>query len=437
MGVAPPHDETARGSAEVSQPGVPGAGEDTRNGRFRRFYAAHLISLVGDEAAPIAVAFAVLQRTHSASSLGLVLASGAIPMTGLVLLGGAWGDRIRKELIMVAANVLGGIAQTALALALLLGKPSLAIICALQAAIGCVRAFYRPAAGSIVPELVPTEKRQRANAVVSVGTNTASVIGPALGGVAVAALGAEYAIAADGLSYLLAALLLLTLLKRRPGTDKPTVQQSAIKDVISGFRDVKVRPWLYQTLVAFAVFDLTFYGVVFVLGPALASHSHDGARIWGLTVSGLGIGAILGGIAAARLRPERPLRRALLGLLSTSPAMAALALHGPTSVVIALFALAGAGIAAAAVLWETTLQLGVPRASLARVSSIDWLASLGLRPLAYALAGPAAAWVGAKTALLVVAGIQVMALSAIAIAPALSRLTWSGLENHSCVPAAN
>ena len=117
--------------------------------------------------------------------------------------------------------------------------------------------------------------------------------------------------------------------------------------------------------------------------------------------------------------------------------MAALALHGPTSVVIALFALAGAGIAAAAVLWETTLQLGVPRASLARVSSIDWLASLGLRPLAYALAGPAAAWVGAKTALLVVAGIQVMALSAIAIAPALSRLTWSGLENHSCVPAAN
>ncbi len=137
----------------------------------------------------------------------------------------------------------------------------------------------------------------------------------------------------------------------------------------------------------------------YVLLP-IEAHLHlGGPADYGATMAAIGLGSIVGSLAAGKLRPRRTGVVALSGLFLRSPAFAALATL-PLVGVLVFWALAGVGVAIFNVLWMTALQKDVPDHLLGRVISLDMLGSMSLMPIGFAITGPLVAAFGARTVLL-------------------------------------
>jgi hypothetical protein len=136
-----------------------------------------------------------------------------------------------------------------------------------------------------------------------------------------------------------------------------------------------------------------------VLGPVIAARELGGAAAWATIVAGMGVGAVLGGVAALHLRPARPLVAGVSGLILFGLPAGLLALQAPVLVIAAGGVLSAAGLALFNTLFETTLQREVPADALSRVASIDWMLSLGLAPIGYAAVGPISNVVGIQETL--------------------------------------
>jgi len=150
-----------------------------RSKPFRLLFAGELVSLLGTAVAPVALAFAVLDLTGSATDLGYVLAAGWLPQIVFILVGGVLGDRLPRNLVMVGANLLSAAAQGATAALLLAGVAAPWHLAALAAVRGTATALFFPAAQAVVPEIVEAELLQPANALLRLGRAPARFSAPA------------------------------------------------------------------------------------------------------------------------------------------------------------------------------------------------------------------------------------------------------------------
>ena len=125
-----------------------------RERQFRLLFLGRTVSLFGSAFAPIAIAFAVLDLTGSASDLGLVVAAGFVPQIVFILVGGIWADRLPRHHVMVASDVVAGAAQAAIAALVLTGVAEIWQLVALQVIRGIAASFFFPASQGIVPQTV-------------------------------------------------------------------------------------------------------------------------------------------------------------------------------------------------------------------------------------------------------------------------------------------
>ena len=187
---------------------------------FRLLFSGQAISVVGDALFPVALAFAVLELSGSPSSLGLVLAAQALPLAGFSLVGGVVGDRVSRQRLMLASD-LGRAATQALTAGLLIaGVAEIWHLAVLAALYGAAEAFFRPAAGGLIPRLVPDEHLMQANSLIAMSQSAGLVLGPALAGALIALFGPGSAIAIDAASFLASAAC-LWLMSPRPGASWP------------------------------------------------------------------------------------------------------------------------------------------------------------------------------------------------------------------------
>jgi MFS family permease len=382
---------------------------------FRALYIAHVVSVVGDGLVGVALAFAVLDLTGSASALGLVMTARLVPTVVFYLAGGVWGDRLPRHHLMVGSNVVRFVSQCATGVLLIGGHGTVEMLIALQAVHGAATAFYRPASSGIVPRLVRRVDLQQANALMWGAISVGGVLGPALSGVLVATVGPGWAILGDGVSFGVAAVLLLRLGRYDLGTAPRGATFWA--DLRSGWDEVRSRTWLWTSIAYFAVFQLVYIPSISILGPIISKQSLGGATAWALIVTGIGIGSILGNVLALRVRASRPLVAAYVLILGTVPGLVLLAVPAPAPAIAAAEIVAGAVFGLATAYWETTLQKGVPPHALSRVSSYDWMGSTALRPVGLALIGPVAMAVGLRTTVLVAAAVVLVSSVAILAVP--------------------
>jgi MFS family permease len=293
--------------------------------------------------------------------------------------------------------------------------PLLALLAALSSAAG---SFFNPAFTALRPLLIPVERRQRANATLSMLQTGSTVIGPALGGLTVGAFGAPAGFAVNAASFLastIACALLHVRAERGP-------RDSMLNELRAGWREVTSRSWLLAGLLGATVYHIA-NGVILVLAQVIAVQQLGGATSAGFIASAEGLGGMLGAIVAMRVRPKFPLRSgwAALALMP----LWALAYVWPAELVAVL---AGAVIGYAGLIffdvaWETAIQDGVPQKSLGRVASWDTLASFIAMPVGNALAGPLWDRFGLNPVLVVCA----MVLGAVAVSqvliPAVRNLT--------------
>ena len=389
------------------------------NRPFRLLWSGQLVSAVGDSLMPVAVAFAVLHLTGSAADLGLVLAAMFGSRVVFILAGGVWSDRLPRQVVMIAADIVRALVQALVALSFFAGSAAVWQLVLAAALFGASSAFFGPASTGLVKTIVPTGRLQEANALIGMSQNAAAIFGPAVAGLLVVAFGSGIVFAIDAASFVVSAAFLVAM--RLPTTRDVPERQSFLADARRGVREVLARRWLWTAFMTFSVSNVAI-AAYFVLGPLIVLEQLGGARAWGLILAGGGIGGLVGSAVAFRWKPTRPLVPAFLIMLTIPLQLVALVPPLAVPVLMLLGALAMASIAIGNALWDTMLQQHIPREAISRVSSLDWMISLVFMPLGYTVAGPLAEAIGTETTLLLAAGLGVTANVGILLVPDVRRL---------------
>ena len=373
---------------------------------FRLLWTGMCASLLGDGAFIVALAWQVYQLSDAPTAMGVVGVAMTVPTIVFLLVGGALSDRLDRRRLMLVADVARLLAAASLAVLTVTGALEIWHVALLVAVYGTGQAFFAPAFDAIVPDLVPGDQLAQANALDQLIRPIAlRMVGPALGGVLVGVFGAATVFALDAASFGLSALALL--LMRPPARVRvPSAPGSLLGDLRDGWQFVRRRRWLWVTFVSAAIAYLLFMGPVEVLVPYVVKHDLGGtAGDLGLIFGAGGLASLLTAMALGQLG----LPRRSMTFIYCAWTVATLAVVGyGVGTAVWQFMLASAVFnaleTAGTVVWLTAKQRHVPSHMLGRVSSLDWLISIGLLPLSFALTGPVSAIMGAQGTL-VVAGL--------------------------------
>ncbi|HEV7703655.1 MAG TPA: MFS transporter [Gemmatimonadaceae bacterium] len=367
---------------------------------FRLYLAGATLSSIGTAMVPVALSFAVLNAGLRAGALGLVLAAQTIPTIGLLLIGGVIGDRWSRRRVMIGSDMLRCVAQIALAAALIGGSRSLWLIVSLTALVGVGNAFFGPASSGFLVGIVGKEDLSRANGALRTGTALAMIIGPSAAGLIVVGIGPGWTLGLDGLSYLASAVCLglVTLGPQVPATNA-SKGRNVGSDLREGFRVFAQRRWLWLVVGQFGLLNLIAIAPFRVITPVLLATLPNGARAWGLLLGMVGAGALVGAIGVTRWKATRALVAVEIAVCALLPLLFLLAIGVPFPLLLAGAFAFGVGAAVLSVLTLTAIQREIPLGVLSRVMSVVQLADMGLTPLGYVLAAPAAALLGARGAL--------------------------------------
>jgi MFS family permease len=397
---------------------------------FRLLAAGQTLSWTGNGFQTVALAVAVVLAGGGAHDLGLTMASSVLASLVCSLFGGVWADRLQPKHVMVVSDLIRLLGAAGMAAMFAAGGYHLLPLCLLAALSSGAGSFFNPAMAALRPLLVPADRRQSANATFSLLQTGSSVVGPALGGLVVAAFGAPVGFAVNAGSFLasMAACLLLRARATR-GPRAPMVQEMG-----AGWREIRSRDWLLGGLIAAGVYHIA-NGVILVLVQVIAVQRLGGASAAGFIAAAEGLGGTIGAAIALRWRPRRPLRAGWLALLLMPLWAFAYVWPGQLVAVLAGALIGWSGLFFFDVAWETALQDQVPHRALGRVASWDYLMSFLAMPLGNALAGPLAGAFGVDR--VIAAGAAVLLLAGLSqmLVPGVRRLTRASPDPIP-VPAA-
>ena len=366
---------------------------------FRILWTGMTISLIGDGIFLIAIAWESYSLWNAPAALSIVGIGMTIPTIAFLLIGGVVSDRRDRRVVMAWADGLRAVAVAVLAALVLMSALRFWELVALVAVYGVGTAFFMPAFEAILPELLPKSELPAANALDQfVRPIAMRLIGPVAGGALVAA-SAGIAFAIDAASF--AACLVAVLAMPRRAGRHVEVHSSSVAALKEGLRFVRQRVWLWGTLLSAAIAYLVFLGPAEVLLPYLVKNElHASAGTLGLVLAAGGLGAVGG--AAYMGHRGHPRRDVTVMYMTWTIATLAIAGYGVANAAWELMLVClvfNALEAAGTIVWATIKQHHVPGSMLGRVSSLDWLISIGLLPLSFALTAPVAAVFGARATL--------------------------------------
>ena len=359
-----------------------------RFAHFRALWGASLFSNLGTFLHASAGAWLMLELTGSATWVGLMSASTTLPFLGLALVAGAVADLVERTKVLLISQIAMGIAAAAMAVLTYLGEATPERLVGLGLLIGLGAAFNLPAWQALVPDLVPREMVASAVSLNSVAFNVARAIGPALGGLLVATVGAEAGFALNALSFLSVVVVLVALRrgKQIPPASEPTPLTTAIA---LGLRFARYTKAFRQVLIFGAMFALTSAVVPTVL-PSHTAQLGGGSLAYGLLLGTMGFGAIAAAFTRRRV-VERLGRNAVAATMTGySVAGVAVGLAPSVTAAVPFLFLAGACLVWTAVTLNSTAQLLSPPWVRGRTMSLWSLAFAGVSPLGAILAGAVA-----------------------------------------------
>ena len=364
--------------------------------RFAALFGAHLVSNLGDWLAFLALfGLAALEWRASATRVGLLAVAYVLPLVGVAPFAGVLVDRWDLRKVLVASDMARAVLVLAMAFA-----PGYAALCALlflHQAAGC---FFNPAQSAALPRFVPRPRLLSANALTSSAGHAAKLLGPAVAGLLVAALGPRGCFLADSASFVVSALALSTL-PAMPGGRRTTgagtgparragSAWAAVRaDLGEGFEFLRRAPRLRRAVGAVAWTMVAVGGFIAILAVYARDVLGAGPRTLGFLLSSLGVGAVAGALAVAHFGRGRSRQMAIgMGMFLGAIALAILAANPDLRSVAGGVLLLGAAAAVSIVPAQALLQEETPGALLGRVTSVA-VAGIGLvQGLGMVLAGP-------------------------------------------------
>ncbi len=366
---------------------------------FRLLWTGMTVSLFGDGISLVALAWASYEITDSPIGLSMVMLAMTIPHVALLLFGGVASDRLQRRNVMLAADLVRGVVVAAIGFMALANALSIPRLAALAAIYGAGSAFFGPSFDAIVPDIVPKKHLAQANSLDQLVKPLAlRLAGPAAAGGLIALGGTGTAFLVDAATFGVSAIALIFL---RTPKKQASERSPVLTDIKEGFSYVRKHVWLWGTFGAATIAYLLFMGPVEVLLPHIVKVELGGsAGALGLIFAFGGLGSVVAAVWVGR----HGLPKRIVTLIYTCWTLSTLAIAGyglgtsmwqliiPSIVFNLLESVGTIG-------WMTLKQRHVPPELLGRVSSLDWLISIGLVPLSFALTGPAAAIFGERTTL--------------------------------------
>ena len=395
---------------------------------FRLFWFGQMISLTGTWVQSVAQQWLVLQLTHSAFQVGLVVTVQFLPLLLLVLFAGAVADRMNKRLLLLLTQVLSMLLAAVLGTLILLHVVQYWQILVIAACLGTVNAFYVPARQSFVPELVNRKDLLNAVALNAAIFSAARVIGPAIGGLLYAATGPAWVFYINSISYIavIAGLLMIKSVHTSASAQRdPGTYLAALSE---GFRYIgsHTRVWVILALVVIAsLFALNFQTLL----PVFANYQlHLGSSGFGALLTAQGAGSLIAAVTLSIWSRHTFTRHLIYGGAITFLILE-LAFAVVRNVALALVILLLIGFFMT--LFTTTANSRVldltPASLQGRVMSVYSLMFLGVTPFGSLLAGAIAQRWGAPVAFALGAGITLVATAII--------FAWRSRTRDAAVPA--
>lgn len=361
--------------------------------RFRRFRIVLLgeaLSMFGDSAFAVALAWLVLQETGSVTALATVMLAQAIPRGLLLLVGGATSDRFSPATTMMCSHLLRGTAVATIAVLTVADALEMWHLYGLALVIGVAAAFFDPASESILPQLLPREHLPRGNALQGLAEQGALVLGPVLGGLITVWLGPAAAIGINAVSFFVAAVTVCSAPRDRVDDAQPVSIGAVLREIGQGLQFARRSPEIRTVLLIVSAYALSYSGIFAVGLPALArSFSLATPLALGMLISAWGVGQLAGTLSAAITGLPRRWGLLIIGMtLVEGVAFTILGVSPNVLVAVTILAILGFGVAYASdVALPTFIQTRTPPHLLGRISSVMNLPRVVLEPLSILLLG--------------------------------------------------
>lgn len=370
-----------------------------RSRNYRLFFAGQGISLIGTWMQMVAVGWLVYRLTNSPLLLGLTGFAGQIPVLLLAPLGGVVADQWPLRRLLVITQTLCLVQAFFLAGLTLLGTISPAAIIALSAFLGIINALDMPVRQAFVVEML-ADPADLGNAIAlnSLLVNGARLVGPALAGVLIAALGEGLCFLLNGISYI--AVIAALLAMRVPARPARGAIRPIVAELVEGFRYALGFPPIRDVLGLLAVSSLMGMSYATIMPAFVRDVLHGDSRVYGLLLGTTGLGALVGGTLLAARRSARGLGRTIAaGAMLFGGGLCIVAVFRTISLAAVLLPIVGLGMMLQIVASNTVLQMLVDDDKRGRVMSLYAMAFLGMTPFGSLLVGGLAHSLGTPLAL--------------------------------------
>lgn len=362
-----------------------------RNSEFRLLWAGNTISSIGDQFYFVALPWLVLQLTGSSVVLGTITMTAAIPRAALMLVGGALSDRFSPRLILIAAAWSRALAVAAISVLIWVHSLPLWPLYILAFCFGVADAFANPAAQTYPPSLVAPQQLPAANALFQSTVQITTLVAPAPAGLFIKAFGTAWALFIDAVSFLFI-IGALWALPDPPEATYDSPSSNVLHSIVAGLRYVRSDAALTSLMSMVAVLNFAISGPATIGVAFMAKQKFGSAASFGLLLSALAAGSLVGLLSAGLFKLRKRGRLLLLvsavigvclgsiGWMDRMPSLAT---------VLFLMCCAAAFLNVQLLAW---FQQRVERAMMGRVMSVLMFAAAGLTPVSMALAGIVIKW---------------------------------------------
>jgi MFS family permease len=402
--------------------GVEPAAAGRGTGVFWRYWTGSTISSLGSAVTTVALPLTALTVVHASTfAVALIAGAGQLPWLLLGLPAGVLVARLPLRGAQVAMDLARGCAIASIPAVAWTGGLTVAQLIAVNAVIGVATVIFDVGNSTLIPAIVPAAQLTNRNSLTSASHAATQLAGPGLGGILVQLLGAASCMLTDAVSYLVSALLLQSL--PRPRVLEASTTGGGVRgEIAEGCRYVARHPVIRPCVVWATVVNFVC-GALLALTPLYLVRSlHARPALVGLVYAAEGAGALLGAAITPRLEMRIGSARSLLLAAAIMPVAVALMPAAFPGWGISFYAIGNFAFAAAVVigsiLARTHRHQVVPRDLLPRVMATVRFISWGVVPIGSFLAGALASTLGIRFALVLTAGL-------ILLAPAA---TWTSTE---------
>ena len=371
--------------ANHAQP--PGDEPLRRNRDFSTLLISQSVSAAGDAVSATALPLLVLALTGSGLAMGIVGAINAGADFFMGTVAGALADRGDRKRMMFGADLGRAIFTALIPLSDVLHGPTMAVILLVAAPLAILRAFFRAGYLASMPNLVGRSQLARGNGILETAFSASFILGPAIAGLLVTIIGPGRTLAIDAASFAVSSVgLFLINRELRAPADRPPSR--IIDDIREGVTYVVHHPVLRSVILLFATTSAVFAPVAAAMTFRIVRDLGLSPAAFGLTLTGLGIGTLVGALFASRLGPGTNVARLLvMTVLMMGGALIGAAVLDSLPAIVAMSALSGVGEAAQLVVYVSVRAANSPDRLVGRIASTARVIALGLIPIGSLVGG--------------------------------------------------